>query len=152
SGIIVIDPPRAATRGACESPRIFQVRVGDRRHSWQIRHEVRLFVVLSLRDCGEQERRKNKQYKKLAGHHDRICLQSVIFRSKTNPMWLLNESLRFAGLDLFWCRRATKQCQKNVKGLSGSHFLRIDKTGLASSPLKEWLQSYGILDSIDKKY
>src|SRR5882724_631424 len=56
TGIVVGNPPRAAARGASQSPRVFQIGV---RRIWsgnrgQIRNEVRLFIMLRTCENGEQ--------------------------------------------------------------------------------------------------
>src|SRR6266576_2119124 len=56
AGIIVGNPPRAAARGASQSPGVFQTGIRRiwRRNRGQIRNEVRLFVMLRKCENGKQ--------------------------------------------------------------------------------------------------
>ena len=65
TGIVISNPPRAASRGAGESPGIFQVGVGVGGHAGYVGDEIRLGVVLREREVGSGEVCKCKGSKQL---------------------------------------------------------------------------------------
>src|SRR5258707_456978 len=79
---------RRSSGGAGETPRIFQIGIERGSHTCDVGDQVRLFVVLRLRNCREQEKRKSCCWKKLPGltcgrHLE--SFQSEIFDAKHVP-------------------------------------------------------------------
>src|SRR5262245_38867930 len=113
---------------------MLQIWVDNRRSlAGKVRNEIRLSVTLRLYDPEEQKQRKNRQ--ELAtlpnAAHETIPTD-LSFQREPRPKNSQSDSPR-PGRHPFWRKRAIKRCQENVKGLSGDHLARIDRTQLASS-------------------
>src|SRR5215471_7676765 len=75
---------------------------------------------------------KNFQLRHIGGSS-----RAKFFDAKHTPKCSQSDSSRDWTRPQFWRKPASKQCQENVKGLSGFNVARIDRTQLAAESIHE---------------